>query len=145
MGVPIIKKNDQPSSLNHYFQKVKNFHGDMNLYANSIEIILDGILEKIGIKPPKLFGRKIDKFERNKLNLNKYTANFDELLEKLKRFNEDWNISKHGMCSAKENIKDITLYKDGVFHVFDEKKIEQINQEFTQIQKALIEIHESIV
>jgi len=127
-----------------YLMQVANFQGKMNQLASSIEIILNDILEKIGIRPPRTFGGKIDVFGRNKSKLNKYTGNFDELLGKLKGFNENWNITKHGMAVGGPDIKDITVFKNGFFYVFDDKKREEIDQEFAQIQSALIAIHKKL-
>ena len=51
------------------------------------------------------------------------------------------------MVLGEENMKDITIVdrKDDVYYVFDKKKIEEIEQDFAQIQKALIEIQKSII
>jgi hypothetical protein len=149
-GYFIIKKSNQPSPFDKYIKnKVEPFQGRMNTLANSIEVLLDDIFKKTRSMTPKMetFGRKIDRFGKNRSNLEKYTPSFDELLYKLKRFNKYWNISKHGMVLGEENMKDITIVdrKDDVYYVFDKKKIEEIEQDFAQIQKALIEIQKSII
>lgn len=136
-------QNNSSSPLDKYLQYVANFQGMMNQLASSIEIVLDDILRKIGINPPKMLGEKISKFKENVPNLNKYNANLDELLLKLTSFNANWVLSKHGM-PATGNLKDIAFFKDGIVYVFDNKKIEDIKHEFTFIQEALIEIHRKL-
>jgi len=60
------------------------------------------------------------------------------LVEKLKTFNKNWNITKHGMVVG--GTKNFTMHKDDAFHIFEQSKVDEINNEFTQIMKALIEI-----
>jgi hypothetical protein len=136
----MVKPNNHPYSIDDYFKEVALFQGMMNQCANSIEIVLDGILEKVG-SCPILLGRKINELEKSKSSLERLSVSFDELLTKLRRFNFNWTISKHGMAVAGEKIRDVTLRKDGVQYVFDRKKVEEIRQEFTQIQILLVEIH----
>jgi len=143
-AVFIIKTDNKPSALDKYLQDTANFRGNMDLYANSMEVLLDDILRKIGTKPPKMFGEKIDRLRKNKRKWSRYTAKPDELLKKLTSFNADWIISKHGTSLAEPNITNITLVKDDVYYVFDKKKIEDIKKEFTQIQHSLIEIQKKL-
>ena len=144
----IMKTSNQASPLDKYFEKVERFRGRMDTLANSIEILLNNILKRLGITPPNMFGRKICIVKTNKRvhsTLHRCTPNFDELVYRLERFNENWNISKHGMISAdSEEPKVIKFVKDNFEYVFDEKKIEEIEQEFTQIQQTLITIQKSL-
>jgi hypothetical protein len=81
-----------------YLSEIYIFQGQMNGMANSIDLLLQVIFERIGTDIPKMLGRKISKFKNCKSTiLVKYTGDFDELIKKLERFNEYWNISKHGM------------------------------------------------
>jgi hypothetical protein len=142
-GESIIKQSNRESFFDEYSKDVALFQGKMNQCASSIEIVLDDIFEKSGIRPPKMLGCKISKLRESRSYFSAYSGNFDDLLKKLEKFNSNWVISKHGMVVGGENIKNITLFKDGSFHVFDKKKIEEIQHEFTQIQTVLIEIHKS--
>jgi len=122
-----------------YLKDMFIFQGKMNAMANSIELILEVIFEKIGIAPIKMLGSKISKFEKCKPTLvGKYTGNFDGLVSKLEKFNEDWKIMKHGMIVGGQ--QDLTIHKNNKFHKFDKKKQVEIEQEFTQIMEGLIEI-----
>lgn len=141
----IMKTSNQASPLDKYIKKVERFRGRIDTLANSTEILLDDILKRLGITPPKMFGGKISKVKRNKLTLHRFTPNFDELVDKLEKFNENWIISKHGTISADSaESKVIKLVKDDFEYVFDEKKIKEIGQEFTQIQQALITIQKHL-
>jgi len=127
----------------NYLKDIFIFQGKMNGLANSIELMLEVIFEKIGIAPIKMLGSKISKFEKCKSTLSsKYTGNFDELVSKLKKFNEDWKITKHGMIVGGQ--QDLTIHKNNKYHKFDKKKQIEIGQEFTQIMEGLIEISKGI-
>jgi len=140
-----MKTSNQASPLDKYIKKVERFRGRIDTLANSVEILLDDILKRLGITLPKMFGGKISKVKRNKLTLHRFTPNFDELVDKVEKFNENWIISKHGKISADTaESKVIKLVKDDFEYVFDEKKIKEIGQEFTQIQQALITIQKSL-
>ena len=97
------------------------------------------MLEKIKTKPPKMLGTKICKFKESKVVLaDKYIGDFDKLVKKLWKFNENWTITKHGMIVGGK--QELTFRKDGEFHTFDPKRQEEIDQEFTEIMGALTEI-----
>jgi len=138
-----IKQNNRQMSFDKYVKDAYLFQGKMNQCASSMEIVLDSIFEKSGIRPPKMLGCKISKLRESRSCFSAYSGNFDDLLKKLEEFNSNWVICKHGMIVGGENMKNITLFKDGSFHIFDKKKIEEIQHEFTQIQTVLIEIHKS--
>ncbi len=137
-----IKQNNRQSSFDKS-QDVALFQGMMNRCASSIEIVLDGIFEKSGIRAPKMLGGKISKLRESRSCFGAYSGDLDGLLKKLEKFNSNWVICKHGMMVCGENMKDITFFKDGSLHVFDRKRIEEIQHEFTQIQTVLVEIHKS--
>jgi len=140
------KKGNQSSSLDEYIQKVNSFKGQIDTCATSIEIILDAILEKISSRPQnKTLGAKIEALRKSKSKLQTYTGNLDTLVDMLFEFNKVWITTKHGITVAKENIKNITIFKDNMVHEFDDKEIEDIKSEFTQIQTALTEILDKIV
>lgn len=126
-----------------YLKDMFIFQGKMNGLANSIELMLEVIFEKIGIAPLKMLGSKISKFEGCKPSLaSRYTGDFDVLVEKLKKFNENWKITKHGMIvSGQQNL---TIHKDGRLYIFEQRKQAEIEQEFTQIMNGLIEISKGI-
>ena len=128
-----------------YLTRMEMFRGRMDDLANSIELMLTIILEGTRIKLGKkeMLGSKIGKFEKSQETLNsKHTGDFGELMEKLNEFNENWVITKHGMTSGGQ--KDLTIYKDGKFHIFDQRKQDEIVREFTKIMGALIEISRGI-
>ena len=131
------------SEFNAYISNITFFKGEMNDLANSIEIVLDLIFEKKKCKnlknnkkDPIMLGGKITKFEN--CESIRDSENFDELVQKIKKFNDNWVITKHGMTV--DGMKKPTICKDGVFYVFDEKKRLEISQDFSQIMKDLIEI-----
>jgi len=111
----------------------------MNSLANSIELMIEVIFENSGIHSQQMLGAKIKKFEENKSILTgNYTGNFGKLVEKLRRFNNNWNVTKHGMIVLGSPV--MTIRKNGKFFLFDQKIQDVIDQEFSQIMKALIEI-----
>ncbi|MBA7617956.1 hypothetical protein ES703_25274 [subsurface metagenome] len=116
------------------------FQGNMNLMANSIDLLLGFTLENIGIKPPRMLGNKINKFNesKNKVSL-KYTGDTSNLIDKLRRFNNHWNITKHGMIAG--GYDKLTFRKDGKFHTFNKAKQDEIKLEFSEIMSELTEIH----
>jgi len=132
--------------FDEYLEAGFKFQGLMNGLANSIDLMLGFILENLGIQPYRMMlGKKIGKFkfEKSKAFLaDKYTGDFDKLIEKLQEFNENWIITKHGMIVG--GHKDLTFHKDGKLHTFDLKRQEEIDREFTEIMKALTEIWNSL-
>lgn len=134
------------SEFNTYISNITFFKGEMNDLANSIEIVLDLIFEKNKCKnfkklrnDPEMLGAKIAKFEYCKSTISiKYSGDFDELVDKLRKFNNNWKITKHGITVG--GLKEPTIYKDGNFYVFDEKKRLEVSLNFSQIMKDLIEI-----
>jgi len=137
----IIKEENRNLSeeLEEYLKQVVILRGNMDMMGNSIEILLNGTLDKIGIRPELTFGRKTEQLKENKLILIKYITTFDDLVQNLRRFNENWIITKHGI-TVMGTTKDITLFKDDGLYIFDKNEIKEINQEFNQIQKVLIKI-----
>jgi hypothetical protein len=127
------------SEFNLYNGNMQIFKGKMNDLANSIEIVLELIFEKIGVKSPKMLGQKIKKFEDSKSTISiRYSGDFNDLVDKLRKFNDNWVIAKHGMTVG--GGEELTIHKDGVSYVFDEKKRLEIDQDFSQIMEDLIEI-----
>jgi hypothetical protein len=127
------------SEFNLYNGNMQMFKGKMNDLANSIEIVLELIFEKIGAKSQKMIGPKIRTFEAYKSTISiRYSGDFNELVDELRKFNENWVITKHGMTVGGRN--ELTIHKDGICYVFDEKKRLEIDQDFSQIMKNLIEI-----
>ena len=125
--------------FNEYLNSISMFIGNMTQMANSIELMLNVIFEKIGISHPRMLGPKINEFEECKSTLSEnYIGDFDILVDKLKIFNKNWNITKHGMVVG--GTKNFTIHKDDAFYTFEQSKVDEINNEFTQIMKALIEI-----
>ena len=119
--------------------RTNQYIGRMNVLANSIDLMLDVILEKLNIPPPKMLGRKINTFEKCEQLLERdYNENIDNLVSKLNKFNETWIITKHGMVIGGSEY--ITIYKDGYNHIFDPKKQSQIDQEFSTIMADLVRI-----
>jgi len=146
-----MKTSNKASSLDTYLEKVERFRGRMDTLANSIEILLDDVLKRLGIALPErsMFGRKICKLKTSKrarMTLNNSISDFDDLTLRLERFNENWIISKHGMMSADSaEPKVIKLVKNNSEHVFDEKKIEEIERDFTYIQQTLTMVQKSLI
>ena len=129
--------------FNAYMARMYHFQGQMNAMANSIDLMLNVILEEEGVKLPKMLGGKISEFGKRKAVLaDKYTGDFDELIKKLRKFNENWVIAKHGMIVG--GLEDLTIRKDDKLHTFVPKRQEEIGQEFTENMKALIEISKGI-
>lgn len=125
--------------FNEYLSSISMFIGGMTQKANSIELMLKDIFEKKEIRNSRMLGSKIYEFKKRKSTLSdNYTGDFDILVDKLIRFNENWNITKHGMVVG--GTQNFTIHKDGAFHIFDQSKVNEINNEFTQIMKALIKI-----
>jgi hypothetical protein len=60
-----------------------------------------------------------------------YTGDFDEFVRKLERFNKNWVVTKHGILVG--GTQKITIYKDERMYIFDQRKQEEIDDEFTQI------------
>ena len=125
--------------FNEYLSSISMFIGGMTQKANSIELMLKVIFEKNGIHNSRMLGSKINKFEECKSTLSdNYTGDFDILVDKLKIFNKNWNITKHGIVVG--GTQNFTIHKNDAFHIFDQSKVDEINNEFTQIMEALIEI-----
>ena len=116
------------------------FQGKMNIMANSIDLLLGFTLEHIGVKPPRMLGSKIGKFieSNNKASL-KYSGDMSNLMDKLKRFNNHWNITKHGMITG--GYESLTFHKNGKYHTFDKTKQNEIKLEFSDIMSELTEIY----
>ncbi|MBA7662383.1 hypothetical protein ES703_70412 [subsurface metagenome] len=127
--------------IDEYLKIADKFQGTMKRMANSIELMLDVILKRnrINTKPKEPLGSKIIKFQDSKAILvGKYAGDFDKLVDKLMRFNTNWIIAKHGMTVLGQ--QDLTYSSGGRNHKFDPKRREEIYQEFTETQMALIEI-----
>ena len=133
-----------------YLARMEVFRGRMDELANSIELMLVFILKVIGIKlgRKEMLGSKISKFERSQETLeSKYSGDFGGLVDKLRKFNENWVITKHGITVGGQGVsgpEDLTFHKDNKCHTFDPKRQEEIVQEFTKIMGALIEISKGI-
>jgi len=122
------------------------FQGKMNLMANSIDLLLGFILENIKLKPPKMLGTKISEFKGNMAILSlRYSGDFSELVQDLRKFNEHWITTKHGMVVGGQEINDLTFHKDGKFHIFNKKTQNEIDSEFTQTMQNITEIHNSLI
>ena len=129
----------EESEFNAHISNMTFFKGEMNDLANSIEIVLNLIFKNMGYKNPKMLGAKIRQFKDYKSTISiRYSGDFDELVDKLNKFNQNWIITKHGMTVG--GMKEPTICKDGIFYVFDEKKRLEISQDFSQIMKDIIEI-----
>jgi len=109
--------------------------------ANSIELLLDVILERVGVnvKPKATLGAKINLFQKAAiLKEAKGAWNVEEIVIKLKDFNETWNITKHGMIVG--GTSELTFYKDKRKYVFDLEKREIIDRGFSELVATLIKI-----
>jgi len=58
------------------------------------------------------------------------------------RFNKIWVITKHGMTVG--GTQNLTMYKDDEIHVFDQTRQVKIDEEFTQIIEALMEVSNNL-
>jgi hypothetical protein len=110
MKVDDCSKNED---LVEYLKQIVTFRGNMDMMGNSIEVILNKILSKIDIVLELTLGRKID-----------------DLIQKLRRFNENWKITKHGITLMGETISEMTFFKDDGIYIFDKKEIDEIKHEF---------------
>ena len=127
------------SEFNAYISNITFFKGEMNDLANSIEIVLDLIFKNMGYKNPKMLGEKIRQFKNYRSTITiRHSGDFDELVDKLSKFNKNWIITKHGITV--NGMKEPTICKDGIFYVFDEKKRREISQDFSKIMEDLIGI-----
>ena len=116
------------------------FQGTMNMMANSIDLLLGFTFENVGIRPPRMLGSKINKFiESNNEVSIKYSGDTSHLIDKLRRFNNHWNIIKHGMIVG--GLENLTFRKDDKFHTFDKAKQDEIKSEFSEIMRELTIIH----
>jgi hypothetical protein len=117
------------------------FPGKINVMANSIELLLDVILEKAGVSanPRATLGAKINAFQKAAiLKESKGDWNVEEIVIKLKDFNKSWNITKHGMIVC--GTSDLTFYKDKGKYVFDKNKLDVIDREFSEVMATLTQI-----
>lgn len=116
------------------------FSGRMNMMANSIDLLISAILEKLGHNlNRKPLGPKIGLFRKSEPILSsKYSGEFDLLIDRLDRFNANWNATKHGMMVGGTSF--VTFQKNGLSFIFDPKKIAEIDREFTETIANLTEI-----
>lgn len=116
------------------------FSGKMNGMGSSIDLLISFILEKLGCDlRKKPLGNKINQFAKCRPRIyTKYSGEFNHLIDKMKRFNENWNITKHGIIGG--GTQNLTFYKDGIIYEFDQKKIIEIDWEFSEVMKGLTEI-----
>ena len=151
-GVPIMKVGNKPSTLDNYPHYAACFMGYMNMCANSIELVLDSIVRKTGEKPQGTLGSKINRIQELKKEKKKgYEAIQEELIKRLKDFNRNWNICKHGLPVTGPEVvsppiecpivfDEIKLHKNNIPHPFDKKKIDRIYGDFTRTMRELTEL-----
>lgn len=127
-------------NFEEYLVECQFFSGRMDVLANNIDLLISVILEKLGHKlNKKPLGPKIGLFKKSEPILSsKYSGEFNLLIDKLDRFNANWNATKHGMIVG--GTPCITFQKDGSFFTFDPKKIVEIDSEFTETMANLTEI-----
>ncbi len=134
----------EPQQFNQYLTQAATFQGRVSQLASSIELIVDVILEGIGSKLGKLFGRKIQALRDNRAVLEeKHDGDFDALVDWLDHFTQIWIITKHGMVVG--GVPHLTFAKRDpsrgyVFHTFDDQAIATIDREFSETMTALVAI-----
>ena len=105
------------------------FQGQVNAMANSLEIIIDKILEDQKITPKKLLSGKVGQL--------KEIISDDNLISELIKFNKTWNITKHGKMTV--GLKEHIMFrKDKGAYVFTKERQEEISENFTNTMKKLI-------
>ena len=106
------------------------FQGQMNAAANSIEIIIEKILEKNGIAFKKLLSSKISQL--------KELISDENLIYELIKFNNTWNITKHGKMAV--GLEEYIMFrKDKGTYVFTKQRQEELLNQFSSIMGKLIE------
>ncbi len=121
------------------FQSSLIFSGKMNIIANSHQILIDYILDRLKIEVHKdaSFLSRIKKLERA-------TKNHDyaqELIADLKTFNRYWNFTKHGQPIC--NHPSIYIKGREQFE-FTEEIMKQIEKRFAKAQGVLLRINERV-
>lgn len=145
----IEKSNDKPSEMDNYLHYVACYMGLMNILANTIEVYLNDILERLKVNnKPRTLGSKISLLKS--LEKEKSVNIPVGLIRKLEEFNHDWNICKHGIPIGSNEVlsKPITcpimfdkinLWKDGIPHTFDKEKIKNNYDNFGTTLRILKE------
>jgi hypothetical protein len=125
---------------NRYISSSCIFQGEMNMMANSIDLLLGFIFELKKIESTAMLGPKIEVFKKNgNVWSQKYTGDLKKLVQKLKAFNKNWIITKHGtIVLGKPNL---TFRKDDKFFEFSQSHQEEIKHEFSLIMRELTQIH----
>ncbi len=128
-------------NFDKYMQDSFKFQGLMNGMANSIELMLEVILErnKAKCKDGITLGTKIGLLEKQKDFIKpRFSGDFDLLIGKIRTFNKNWTITKHGMVVA--GLTELTFHKNNQFHSFSDETQSKIKNEFSEIMSNLIEI-----
>lgn len=126
-----------------YTRDSMTYLGKMNIMANSIDLVIGVIFEKTSKKTYKNVRKQNYWIWKTKQILEHlYTGDFDEFVRKLERFNKNWVVTKHGILVG--GTQKITIYKDERMYIFDQRKQEEIDDEFTQIMSWLSEITNKI-
>lgn len=134
--------------FNKYLNDAMIFQGQMTVMANSIELLMDCMLNRVTddqvqkSKKPATFGAKVNRFQKAKaLITDKNDEPFDKLVKKLRALNRNWNITKHGMIVGGK--QDLTFFKDSEFHTFTQPEMAEIKSDFTEIMSELTQIWNS--
>lgn len=114
----------------NYTNQYKNFSGNLNMMANSIELLLDGIFENLKINIPQLLGNKIKRLVKNKVLIDYDLGNLNNLIRNLNEFNEVWVIFKHGTLVG--GVKELTIHKNNNFFIFNNVKLSKICDKFSE-------------
>ena len=118
-------------NFNNQFQKTYTFQGQVGVAANSLEMIIDLILNSNDIKPNLMLGQKIGQLEGIINN---------ELVIRLGDFNSIWNVTKHGkVCMGL--IDGVGFLKDGKIYSFNDQEQMKVLTDFTMLMKDLMKIN----
>ena len=127
-----------------YLKRMSDFQGKMNMMANSIELLLNVIVERLKLEPKLSIREKLKLLRCNLSKLPELNElNYQKLFSDIIAFNKIWNISKHGMVVGGSEI--LTLNKNNTFHQFTNERINEINNNFSYIIKRLTLINNTLV
>jgi hypothetical protein len=130
-------------SLYGYMKKGRPYQKHVLTMANSLELMLNLILEAVGVTPPINLGGKITEMDRNAhLFAGKYEGDFDQLIEHLRHFNLIFNFTRNGSVIQAED--DFFLELDGIYRRFDKERQREIESEFGEGMAALSSIWDGI-
>ena len=105
------------------------FQGQINAAANSLEMVIESILKNKRIKSKKLLSAKINQLKE--IISNK------ALIEELIKFNNTWNITKHGKIAV--GLPEYVMFKkDKGTYVFTKERQKEIMNQFSEIINKLM-------